>query len=325
MKKFTFILFMVIVLLQSYGQDYLISFTGSGFSSIVDSVWVINLTRNDSLQICGQDTLHLNPSVATIETEAGKHQITVFPNPMGNASTIDFFCQSPGNTHLGIFDVAGKSLIQNVVSFSHLKKSLMKKQSHFRMLIAALLLLPVMLICTNPVTIQGDNQGKHDPFAATQPNTSSPVFSNEVNTDDTDVLSGPAELCLTAYPFEAGTVSAPCCPAPATLDDPTPIPPEGTGTQEDPYLIASLENLYWLSVETNAGNTFSGKFFLQTADIDATETETWFNGLGWEPIGSEINPFSGAYDGNNFTIESLYIKREYESYLGLFGYLNGAW
>ena len=66
------------------------------------------------------------------------------------------------------------------------------------------------------------------------------------------------------------------------------VAPEGRGTQANPYQIQTLANLYWLSQNEGAWNSY----FTQTADIDASETATWFpNGscgfYGWMPIGND--------------------------------------
>ncbi len=129
--------------------------------------------------------------------------------------------------------------------------------------------------------------------------------------------------------FSAGIVNA------QTADKPL-----GSGTQADPYQIATLNNLYWIAVNTNVGNyySFSGYYFIQTADIDASSTQNWFlcNGLyaGWIPIGTSTCPFQGNYDGNgkkilnlyvlhfNYTVQILYMQ--YFDNTGLFGYTSGA-
>jgi len=90
----------------------------------------------------------------------------------------------------------------------------------------------------------------------------------------------------------------------------TATPPSGTGTSGDPYQIASLDNLYWIADQTNNnGDNFLGKYFLQTADIDASGASTWTdqNGFnsGWTTIGTYESPFAGSYDGNGHTIDKL--------------------
>lgn len=55
-------------------------------------------------------------------------------------------------------------------------------------------------------------------------------------------------------------------------------------------------------------------------DIDASETEQWNDGKGFEPIGDSITPFTGSFDGRGYTIENLTIDRPNEDNVGLFGY-----
>ena len=82
----------------------------------------------------------------------------------------------------------------------------------------------------------------------------------------------------------------------------------GTGTQQDPWLIASQADLIALAEFLNSGNaaTFDtenagvgnchGYYFKQTADIDLT-------GVTWEPIGySGSYYFAGNYDGGGHSI-----------------------
>ncbi len=98
--------------------------------------------------------------------------------------------------------------------------------------------------------------------------------------------------------------------------------PEGSGTEADPYKIESLGNLSWLTQSYANWN----KFYIQTVDINASETTTWddsddnsdgdryndpndltdegTNG-GWLPI----ETFIGLYDGGGYLIDSLTINR----------------
>ena len=96
-----------------------------------------------------------------------------------------------------------------------------------------------------------------------------------------------------------------------TWDGITATAPEGLGTQESPYLIASAENLYWMSQQIGSGtvstdvvsNPFEGKYFVQTADID-------LNGKSLAPIGyyygdsSTMYVFGGTYNGQGYTIKN---------------------
>lgn len=100
------------------------------------------------------------------------------------------------------------------------------------------------------------------------------------------------------------------------------IEPTGSGTVMAPYEIANLENLRWLSTTPDAW----GYYYIQTADIDATDTVNWNNGMGFRPIGFDyLKCFQGTYDGQNFSIDGLFIDRSTTSsfilnrYTGLFG------
>ena len=95
-------------------------------------------------------------------------------------------------------------------------------------------------------------------------------------------------------------------------------PPAGSGTEADPYRIATLGNLRWLSETSSAWD----KCFVQTADIDASETVTWNDSTGFSPIGNDLNYFTGCYHGNGHYIRGLYINRPDDKYIGLFGYTS---
>ena len=109
------------------------------------------------------------------------------------------------------------------------------------------------------------------------------------------------------------------------LNAQVPLQPTGTGTEADPYLINNLSKLYWVAYQVyNNSNSFDGKYFKQTANIDAFATSTWFdNGsggyYGWTPIGNEILSFWGDFDGDNYKISNLYINRPNTDRVGLFG------
>lgn len=104
------------------------------------------------------------------------------------------------------------------------------------------------------------------------------------------------------------------------------IPAKGDGSQEHPYEIESLNNLYWLSI--NKGLWAKGCYFIQTADIDASQTRRWnISGedtLGFEPIGNMDVFFMGSYNGKGYKISNLYINRPETEYVGLFGLIHNT-
>lgn len=112
-------------------------------------------------------------------------------------------------------------------------------------------------------------------------------------------------------------------------------PSSGNGTAGNPYQIATLNNFYWLS-QTSA-QWVAGKYYIQTADIDASATSTWFsNGSGGYygfpciggisgAVGNQVYglSFSGNYDGQGFSISNLYINRTIHT-VALFGLVGNA-
>ncbi len=85
------------------------------------------------------------------------------------------------------------------------------------------------------------------------------------------------------------------------------------------YQISSLENLYWIAADSDRW----GDDYIQTSDIDASETSTWFSGQGWLPIGNSANKFTGNYDGDGYSISDLTSNRPSSNEIGLFGEIDG--
>ncbi len=86
-----------------------------------------------------------------------------------------------------------------------------------------------------------------------------------------------------------------------------PIPFEGEGTAENPYLIKSKEDLIALSIATTEKRQyFPQTYFRQTNDIDL-ELDTAFIGICTD---SELasNKFAGIYDGGGYTIHHMLVQ-----------------
>lgn len=92
---------------------------------------------------------------------------------------------------------------------------------------------------------------------------------------------------------------------------------EPTDTDNDGYLnVSTLDHLRWISENPSSwGNDFE-----LDNDINTADTENWNEGAGFSPIGNNTTKFTGIFDGKGFKIDSLYINRPSQTYLGLFGY-----
>lgn len=110
----------------------------------------------------------------------------------------------------------------------------------------------------------------------------------------------------------------------------------GTGTEDDPYRIATAEQLAYLAESVNSGTTYAGEYVRLTADIVLNDpaADNWtLTAKKWTPIGTYTDetanaPFSGTFDGGNHTIRGLYIQAldgtTWIGYQGLFGYTYNA-
>ena len=94
----------------------------------------------------------------------------------------------------------------------------------------------------------------------------------------------------------------------------------GTGTEEDPYQIGSAEQLAKFRDKVNKGETDANTRAELTEDIDLSSVCSEENGT-WTPIGTDINPYRGTFNGDGHTISGLYIKFTAD-YQGLFGYVG---
>ncbi len=90
----------------------------------------------------------------------------------------------------------------------------------------------------------------------------------------------------------------------------------GTGTSEDPFLIATAAHL------NNVRNYLDGYFRV----IAPLELSSYGEGEGWLPIGGPIliQAFSGTFDGGDFYISDLWINRAQTDKMGLFGFVQNA-
>ena len=91
--------------------------------------------------------------------------------------------------------------------------------------------------------------------------------------------------------------------------------PDGKGEKDNPYLIASEENLAWVASQNNS---FNGQYFKQITNLD-------FSSYYWLPIGRQSD-FGGIYNGNGFEITNIKTpENAYDSiYVGLICDANGA-
>jgi len=101
--------------------------------------------------------------------------------------------------------------------------------------------------------------------------------------------------------------------------------------------IESCEELQKIGNEEDYPS-YANYYLTQNIDCSATNptdpensNSIWSDGKGFDPIGcfngcgsrAINNPFTGTFDGQGFSINNLYINRNSENYVGLFGYSKG--
>ena len=96
----------------------------------------------------------------------------------------------------------------------------------------------------------------------------------------------------------------------------------GTGTEQDPYQIATAEQLAKLSKDVSEGTNYQGTYFVLTENINLSSHR-------WVPIGiykwestrtTTTKNFQGFIDGNNKTISGLIVDERTDKYsAGFFG------
>jgi prepilin-type N-terminal cleavage/methylation domain-containing protein len=119
----------------------------------------------------------------------------------------------------------------------------------------------------------------------------------------------------------------------------------GGGTQGNPYLIESIEDLVAIGLSIDSGGqVYKGKYIKLNVDLDFKDNNSYVNPnttvfgdinengtleglkieltteLGFNPIGDygDFISFNGAFDGNNKIIRNLYINRSDTAGVGLF-------
>ncbi|MFO7878447.1 MAG: T9SS type A sorting domain-containing protein [Bacteroidales bacterium] len=113
MKKATFLFILLFTSVLIKAQDYQISFTGSGQSTTVDSVFVENLTQDTTLALAGSDVLHLVGTVGISSQSNTNENLNIYPNPMQQTSRIEFHSEKPDNVKIEIFDLSGKLIVSH--------------------------------------------------------------------------------------------------------------------------------------------------------------------------------------------------------------------
>lgn len=91
-----------------FSQHYYINFEGIGASTNVENISVENLTQGTTVELIGNEVLHLAIVENVQSIENLSKTLKVFPNPMSDLSIIEFYATTKGKMHMAIYDITGK-------------------------------------------------------------------------------------------------------------------------------------------------------------------------------------------------------------------------
>jgi hypothetical protein len=117
-----------------------------------------------------------------------------------------------------------------------------------------------------------------------------------------------------------GTASA----ADTTAPDCSSVTFDGSGTEGNPWKVSNVDELQCVGENHDSADTqsdaLSGHYTLMS-DIDASGTDEWNDGDGFDPIGDLDTGFTGTFDGTDAVIVNLSIDPidSEDSQIGLFG------
>ena len=168
---------------------------------------------------------------------------------------------------------------------------------------------------------EADDESDHEPDRATGDvsNEETSDKSNEDKTDeaaDNDIEAADNDIEAADNDIKAADNDS------DVADNDTDADWQGKGTEDDPYQIASVEDLQKLAARVNAGEIFKNTVFRMTADValgaDWTPVGALRSGSASGGEGANINPFGGIFDGGGHLLTVA------PGGMPLFGYVRGA-
>ena len=110
----------------------------------------------------------------------------------------------------------------------------------------------------------------------------------------------------------------------------------GSGTEGDPYLIETIDDMDQLAADVNGGELYDGKFFRLANNLDYTDVTKDKAGNNYTPVGLFYSdgitdkPFKGFFDGDDYTIKGIRVSYRNDisggtNGVGIFGFIyNGS-
>jgi len=101
---------------------------------------------------------------------------------------------------------------------------------------------------------------------------------------------------------------------------------DGTGSQNDPFQIGSVEELYefteLVKKDINACAVLTDDITINEIELDSVGNPTKDDYKEWIPIGNDSTAYNGTFDGANHVIRGIYLINTKLDYIGLFSHLD---
>jgi uncharacterized protein (TIGR02145 family) len=108
-------------------QNYSVSFTGNGASTVVTYVKVENLRTGVTMQINGSDILRLNIATGIgVDTRIEPVAIKLFPNPMKEFTTVRILTPKPCKAQISVIDITGRTVARLKTDLENTQEFLLK-------------------------------------------------------------------------------------------------------------------------------------------------------------------------------------------------------
>jgi len=112
MKLIVILIPLFLIIEKCDAQDYLISFAGTGDTSLVKTVRIDNLSSGQSVNINGTDLLHLSPSVGMDKNKLSDQSLRIHPNPFFERTYLTVTNPAAGNVVFKLTSLSGKIIRQ---------------------------------------------------------------------------------------------------------------------------------------------------------------------------------------------------------------------
>lgn len=102
---------LLVASLPCFGSNYTITFTGSGASTVVESVIVQNITQNTSVTVPAGNDLNLTDEATSLDFLSSTNEsIRIYSNTNGKLSLM-FFAKQTGNAQINAFGMDGRKIV----------------------------------------------------------------------------------------------------------------------------------------------------------------------------------------------------------------------